>query len=150
MIPKLIPNENFYKTLAPSDIPWFKNLSEPYEEFLDNSVLVYKPHVEDWVGKERLFTEYNHAYLDDWGFCPSVYSLTNFLRDHIESETTNYLVTAKLVYINNVLEDETYGTYIDESGESSDMSLEDFIEEYGLPITQYMDMVILFNIFKLQ
>lgn len=150
MIPKLIPNEDFYKTLAPSDIPWFKNLSEPYEEFLDNSVLVYQPPVEDWIGKERLFTKYNHARLDEWGCCPSVDSLVSFLTDHINSENTKYLVTAYLVNMDIVEENESYSTYIDDNGESTDMDFLDYVEKYGRPSTQFEDMLLSFNIYILE
>ena len=46
-------------------------------------------------------------------------------------------------------EDDTYAYYVTEDGEESDMTVSDYIEEYGYPETQYENCLIKFRIFIL-
>lgn len=153
MIPRLIANENFYKTIQEDDnvdINILKEYEEPIEEFLKYNVPVYLPYTDTWVGKGKIFEEYNHARLDEWGCCPSVNSLISFLTDHINSENTKYLVTSYLVNMDIVEENESYSTYIDDNGESTDMDFLDYVEKYGRPSTQFENMLLSFNIYILE
>ena len=49
-----------------------------------------------------------------------------------------------------VEENESYSTYIDDNGESTDMDFLDYVEEYGYPSTQFANMLLSFNIYILE
>ena len=61
MIPKLIPNEEFYNTISTGNRPYFRNMEEPYEEYANLEVVVYPVNAEMFIGKDNLFNEFKHC-----------------------------------------------------------------------------------------
>ena len=155
MIPKLHVRKEFYDELidkSEETIEYFKRFEEPYDEFKVYGIAVYPNNSElhlSTKGNGQWIEKYS-AMLDDWGYCPSEASLVKFLHDRcIISSKTPYMVTAKLVKIDVAEEDDTYAYYVTEDGEESDMTVSDYIEEYGYPETQYENCLIKFRIFIL-
>lgn len=155
MIPKFTVRKEFYDELldkSEETIEYFKRFEEPYDEFKTYGIAVYPNHNELHLSKDgkNLFNEKYRAMLDDWGYCPSENALVQFLHNRgIVSSNTPYMVTAHLVKTEVAEEDETYSYYVTEDGEENDMTVYDYIDEYGYPETQYEGYLIKFRIFIL-
>lgn len=151
MIPTLKVNLDFYKSLAggKNTYEYFKYCETPYDEFGDNSIPIYLPHTEIKVGEYNLFNEYKRANLLEYGCCPTEMSLINYLQQFVNCHE-NYLVTAKLVTF-DVAMNNHYGIYVDESGEDSECTIEDYFSQYGYPedLVEYDNKVIKFCIYEL-
>lgn len=155
MIPKLHVRKEFYDELTDKSeetIEYFKRFEEPYDEFKVYGIAVYPNNSElhlSTKGNGQWIEKYT-AMLDDWGYCPSEGALVQYLHNRcIISSKTPYMVTAKLVKIDVAEEDDTYAYYVTEDAEESDMTVSDYIEEYGHPETQYENCLIKFRIFIL-
>jgi hypothetical protein len=155
MIPKFTVRKEFYNELLDKleeTIENFKRFEEPYDEFKNYGIAVYPKNAELHLSKDGngQFNEKYYAMLDDWGYCPSENALVQFLHNRgIVSSNTPYMVTAHLVKTEVAAEDETYSYYVTEDGEESDMTVCDYIDEYGKPTTQYEGYLIKFRIFIL-
>ena len=155
MIPKFKVRKEFYDELldkSDETIEYFKRFEEPYDEFKNYGIAVYPNHAELHLSKDGngQWIERYRAMLDDWGYCPSENALVQFLHNRgIVSSNIPYMVTAHLVKIEVAEEDETYSYYVTEDSEESDMTVYDYIDEYGYPETQYEGYLIKFRIFIL-
>lgn len=155
MIPKLHVRKEFYDELTDKSeetIEYFKRFEEPYDEFKVYGIAVYPNNSELHLSRKGngQWIEKYTAMLDDWGYCPSEAALVQYLHNRcIISSKTPYMVTAKLVKIDVAEEDDTYAYYVTEDAEESDMTVSDYIEEYGHPETQYENCLIKFRIFIL-
>ena len=149
MIPKLIPNEEFYNTISTGNRQYFRNMEEPYEEYANLDVAVYPVNDEMFIGKDNLFNNFKCCMLEDWGYCPSEFALVDYLKPYIKADT-NYFVTVHFVSIETAKEDESYATFINAYGEDTDMDVYDYIDEYGCPPTQYEGKLIKFCIYVLE
>ena len=152
MIPRLTPNDLFFKNLGPEttkqEIDMFHDIQEPYQEFGDNSLPIYAPYADIYVGEGMLWMEFKRTLLKKWGYCPSEMALIKYLQEYHKSET-NYMVTCQLVDWDTAEDDESYAIYINEEGESNDMEVCDYVERYGYPTTQYSEGLLRFQIHEL-
>ena len=156
MIPKFTVRKEFYDELldkSEETIEYFKRFEEPYDEFKNYGIAVYPNHNELHLSKDgkNLFNEKYQPMIDNWGYCPSEYSLVQFLhKNGIVDSNTPYMITAHLVQIEIAEDDESYtSTYVDEEGEDTDLNYYAYQDEYGKPTTQYEGYLIKFRIFVL-